>query len=153
MQHKVRAVTEADVDLLFEWSNDPVTRRNSFSSDPIPFEHHQQWLSKLLGDPLQRAYLLVNPEPIGLVRFRIGSAEPCQAELSYSIGPQHRGKRLATPLLRLGIEQLRQDLGAPVALLARVKHDNEPSIRALRQAGFELQPGSAEDLVFFQLCP
>jgi len=145
MQLSMREVGVDDVNLLFDWSNDPATRKNSFSPEPIPFDTHQHWFRELLQDPGQRAYLLLEAEPVGLVRFRIQQGEPCQAVLSYSIAPQHRGRGLAAPLLNLGTEKLRLEVGVPITITAKVKNDNQASLKALTRAGFFLKSSDLEE--------
>ena len=43
---EVRVVKENDVDLIFNWSNDPLVRSQSFLSDPINFKEHEKWFKK-----------------------------------------------------------------------------------------------------------
>lgn len=39
----LRKAEQSDMDLLFEWANDPAVRKNSFRSDPIPYADHVKW--------------------------------------------------------------------------------------------------------------
>ncbi|MBI4644486.1 MAG: UDP-2,4-diacetamido-2,4,6-trideoxy-beta-L-altropyranose hydrolase, partial [Deltaproteobacteria bacterium] len=47
----LRAAVKDDCRMLWEWANDPEVRKNSFSSDPIPWEQHVSWFESKLRDP------------------------------------------------------------------------------------------------------
>ncbi|MDD4249869.1 MAG: UDP-2,4-diacetamido-2,4,6-trideoxy-beta-L-altropyranose hydrolase, partial [Methanosarcina sp.] len=47
---RVRHARPSDEALLLAWANDPETRQNSFSSDPIPAEKHHCWFRNRLRD-------------------------------------------------------------------------------------------------------
>ena len=38
-----------DMDMLFQWANDVVLRKNSFSMVPIAYEEHIAWFKKIRG--------------------------------------------------------------------------------------------------------
>ena len=38
MRLSLREVTAKDMDLLYEWANDPTVRQNAFHTEPIPYE-------------------------------------------------------------------------------------------------------------------
>ena len=46
---KVRRVSAADAALLWEWRNNDLVRRNSFSTGMIPWEDHQRWFAAQLA--------------------------------------------------------------------------------------------------------
>ena len=48
-----------DRKLLFDWRNDPLVRRNSFTTDPIAWEDHVRWFGRLMDDPQARQYILM----------------------------------------------------------------------------------------------
>ena len=48
MQQYLRKATIEDMDLLFQWANDPVVRKNSFSTAEISYEEHTKWYHNLL---------------------------------------------------------------------------------------------------------
>ena len=39
----LRTADENDMDLLFQWANDPDVRKNSFHSEPISYETHKKY--------------------------------------------------------------------------------------------------------------
>ena len=50
MRLSLREVTAKDMDLLYEWANDPTVRQNAFHTEPIPYEDHKMWFAKNLAD-------------------------------------------------------------------------------------------------------
>src|SRR4051794_2784713 len=99
----LRPANADDVEVLFIWANDPVTRAQSFSSDPIPWEGHVAWFSRVLADPDRVIWLLEDRGvPVGSIRF---DAEGERAVVSVQISPEHRkrgfGHRLVSEASRL----------------------------------------------------
>ena len=43
----LREATIEDRDLLYEWANDPETRRASFNTDRINYEEHCRWFERI----------------------------------------------------------------------------------------------------------
>ena len=98
----VREAAVGDEDLLLEWANDPLTRRNSFNPAIIGAEEHHRWLRHRLR-PGQRGLLLVietqDGVPLATVRF-----DPIATgwRLNYSVGAQYRGRGLGRPVAGAG---------------------------------------------------
>lgn len=42
----LRNASCSDMDILYKWANDPDTRLNAFSTDPIPYAVHKEWFQK-----------------------------------------------------------------------------------------------------------
>ncbi len=97
--------------LLWRWRNDPQTRANSRSSDPVSWEEHAKWFK-------EKQNIYVAWVPVGTVRVDDG-------EVSLTVAPEHRGNGYAAPMIR-----------AANGVRAWVKADNEPSLRAFRSAGY-----------------
>ena len=59
MQQYLRKATIEDMDLLFQWANDSVVRKNSFSTAEISYEEHMKWYHNLLKreDCMQYIYM------------------------------------------------------------------------------------------------
>jgi RimJ/RimL family protein N-acetyltransferase len=128
----VRPATPEDLDLTWEWSNDPDVRRQSFESASIPRHRHEEWFARRLADP-EGDFLIVESDgvPVGQARF-----EGTPTTLGYLVGPASRGRGLASPLLvAAGRQHFRRHPAGEV--IALVKPDNRASVRALDLAGFE----------------
>lgn len=131
----VRPAVESDREILFAWANDPLTRAQSFSRTPIPWETHCAWLASVLDDPGRLLYLVVAPadEPVGQVRFDgSGSGE---AVISISLAPAWRGRGLAASAIRLAMDRARRDAGV-VRVHAFIRPENRVSRQAFARAGY-----------------
>lgn len=132
MRH--RPATRDDAALLFAWANDPETRRQSFTTEPIAWETHVAWLERRLADSL--ILIFENPEPVGVVRIQDGV-------ISITVAPEHRGKGYATPMIREA---------AQPGTIAEVKPDNVASLRAFAAAGF-VEISRTPELLMLRLQP
>ncbi len=127
----VRPATSADTALLLEWRNDPLTRRWSRSADPVSMADHTAWLSRVLADA-DRHLLVAEHEgrPVGTVRFdREGEAW----EVSITVAPAARGRRLAVPMLLAAERRL-----GPAVIRANVHSANAASLALFRRAGYRV---------------
>src|SRR2546430_6681210 len=67
-----REARMADADVLWRWTNDRETRRNSFTTSAIPYEQHVAWLAERLGSDATRIWIFSDGDvPVGQVRFDI----------------------------------------------------------------------------------
>ena len=101
----LRHACEDDAKMLWEWANNPEVRVVSFSSKPIPWGEHVQWLKSRLNDPNCIFYIAINSDgiPIGQVRYDI---EGNEAVISISIDKKFRGEGYGSILIQLGSQKL-----------------------------------------------
>ena len=131
-----KAVIE-DIDLLFEWANDPTVRRNSFNSAPISYENHVKWLRNVLESKDICQYILMdNGTPVGQIRLTI---EDDMAEIGYSISSENRGKGYGHIILQLMAEEVHKNIPGIRRLIAKVKQENRASRRLFESAGYEMK--------------
>ena len=130
----VRPAALEDADRLLQWRNDPVTRGNSFRTEPIGVEEHRVWLRRTLEDPGTRMYIgMRGSTPCGVVRFE--SRSDGASEANIALDPAFRGQGLAASVLRLARTQYIAD-GGKDRTTARVKATNVASLRAFERAGY-----------------
>jgi spore coat polysaccharide biosynthesis predicted glycosyltransferase SpsG/RimJ/RimL family protein N-acetyltransferase len=148
---RLRPVQARDAAQLLAWTNDPATRQQSFDPAPVPLARHEAWLAGQLAQPTRYLLLLAETidtgEPAGLIRFAINREnsdnEPgTTATLSYSLGPAHRGRGWAAPLLLAGTRAVLAAFPQVARVLGEVKADNVASVRAFGRAGFGEVTGS-----------
>ena len=134
---RLRRVEERDCRLLWEWANDPAVRAASFSSEYIPWEHHQDWFGAKLADPNAVLYLVANPDnvSIGQVRYQV---EGPRAQLSVSLAPEFRGKGYGHRIVAMAGEELFRSTNV-TTIDAYVKPANEASLELFLRAGFKQQ--------------
>lgn len=129
----VRKIENRDKKITYEWANDEVTRKNSFNTNPIQYEDHEQWFSKKLTD--SNAYYLiceVDGTSAGLVRFDLNDTG---ATIGILVDKQFRGKGLATVFLKEACILFRQGFSQPI--FAFIKEENLASVKSFGKAGFD----------------
>ena len=127
-----------DSDALFAWRNDPLTRRNSRNTDPVPREDHDRWFARMLERP--EGHLCVGEasgERVGVVRFDLLGA--CMFEVSITVAPSLRFRGHGRRLLGIALKTM-----APCVLIAEIKDGNVASKRLFASCGFQLI-GYSED--------
>ena len=147
----LRSVTMDDAQILFDWANDPETRRNSFSTKPIVWDEHVNWLVRKLRDKTSRIYILSNEiDDIGTIRLDFQEKEESYL-ISYSVGSCFRGQGYGTKILRLAEDQakrLKKDNPNAKAIVGKVKGENIASIRCFEKAGFQRSQEKPSEIVF-----
>ncbi|MBK4731005.1 UDP-2,4-diacetamido-2,4,6-trideoxy-beta-L-altropyranose hydrolase [Oxynema sp. CENA135] len=134
---RLRSPQDRDCRLLWQWANDPDVRNTSFSSDPIPWEHHVQWWRSHLNNPNSLIYLALDRDDraIGSIRYLIVENE---AVVSINIDRQFRGLGYGTHLIRLGTQKLFLNTTVPI-VHAYIKPTNKPSIKAFSKCHFKFK--------------
>ncbi|MBI3608057.1 MAG: GNAT family N-acetyltransferase [Nitrospirae bacterium] len=126
-----------DIELLWQWRNDPVVRQHSFNSDPIPWATHQRWCSQKMSSSSTKIYTLEDSgKPVGQIRYeRMNDAT---AEIGgISIATEERGKGYGKTILTQTIPIVTADLKVK-NLTALVKEENIASARMFLSSGFYL---------------
>lgn len=128
---RIRKASINDAEILFNWANDPYTRKNSFDSTIIKWNDHLLWLKKKLGDPNSIIYILLyNKKPIGVVRFEVKK----DASIGITVAPNHRGLGLGSEILKIACNTFWEN--SAVNILAYIKKGNIASQRVFEKAGF-----------------
>ena len=130
----LRRTVDSDCRCFWEWANDPGTRADHFTNDPIPWERHIEWFRTRMADPNSILYTAVNRagDPIGMVRYQL---DGWRATLSINLGAAFRAKGNGRKILFLVTEELFQT-SRVTAIDAFVRTSNQPSIRLFEGAGF-----------------
>ncbi|SMO87680.1 GNAT family N-acetyltransferase [Fodinibius sediminis] len=129
----LREVKKEDIQSIYEWANDPVTREQSYSNSEISFEEHRSWFKRKLED--EKCHFLIfieNNTKIGIIRFDFKNGHWI---VSINIAPNHRGNGYAEGMLRNSYHYLREYDENPV--YAYIKKDNVASIKVFERAGYK----------------
>jgi RimJ/RimL family protein N-acetyltransferase len=130
---KLRKAAKEDVNLIFDWSNDDLVRKQSYSSDKIELKNHIKWYNSKYQDPKSLFLILeLRNKPFGLVRFDIQKEN---AIVGVLIGSNYRGKGLSINSLILACSEYFKSNDQPI--LAYIKETNKASISAFGKAGFQ----------------
>lgn len=139
MELSLRPAGPEDIDLLYRWANDPVTRQNGFHTEQISYEEHRAWYAGVMQDDSTLLYIcLEDHKPVGQIRLRI---EEGQALISYSVDPENRGRGVGTSLLGLAEERLKGEYPEGGLLVGEVKYENTASLRAFEKNGYTREDG------------
>ena len=129
--------TEKDCRLVFNLSNDPVVRANSFSTEKIEYASHLQWYENVVIDYNLLFFLVFEKDDfVGQIRFKRGFEYAAECVISLSIAEQFRGKGIALAFLKLGMTELKKNWGGIKSIAAEVKVENTASNKLFESAGF-----------------
>lgn len=131
----LRPIKEEDCDLLFEWLNDSEVRQMSFNTDPVLYDEHKEWFSKMLCSSLTHIFIIcVDEKPVGQIRIYI---EKNEGIISFSIDKNYRGCGYGSKALRKIIDVVKK-LGIKAdKLIGKVKYENMFSRKAFHKAGYK----------------
>ncbi len=133
----LREATMQDMNLIYEWANDPVVRINSFNSEQIQYETHVKWYNRVMLDESVLQFILMDDDiPVGQIRLNIDRDE---AEIGYSIAKDYRGKGYGHKVLQLVVDEVKENYPEIKSLVAKVKPDNIASSKLFEQEGYEMK--------------
>lgn len=135
-----RSITLKDADLLLDWRNDTVTRKNSLGGNKISKREHMKWIKSMLAHKADNLLLIAEWEgkPIGSFRidkFKIPEniTVPDMRLISYVVAPEYRHKGFGYAIVREGCVSYGQEYN----LIAKIKGSNEASKKILEACDFE----------------
>lgn len=138
---QTRLATEADMQDLLDWRNDPQTRRMSFDGEPVASSDHEAWFRRSLSSRYRVIVIGIHRgQKVGMVRF---DREARIAVVGISLNPAFRGRGLAARLLTES-EPLIPASWRIEALKAAIKVANLPSLKAFERAGYRSGGDKAE---------
>jgi RimJ/RimL family protein N-acetyltransferase len=128
----IRLVKENDIRFVYNLSNEPLVRENSYNSDKITFENHEKWFNNQLIKNKEVFYILeYDNKPYGQVRFTVKESFSI---IGIAISSKNRGMGLATQSLILSTEKYFQKYNLPI--YAYIKKTNMVSVNSFKKAGF-----------------
>lgn len=139
---RLRPARKEDVRLLWEWANDAAVREASFTSEPIPWQRHEQWFDQKLSDPGCLIFIGVDDRDRPVGQVRLDETVAGEAEIDVSIEPSRRGKGYGSRLISLVLQEMER-VSQIRTFHAWVKPQNSRSGRAFENAGF-VQAGCAD---------
>lgn len=145
--------TVDDIDMVYDWSNDPLVRQNSFSQEFISYEEHKNWILKYLkaDNNQHRLFILYNNNnAVGLVRLDFCSAFE-EWRISYLVAAEFRGKGLSKDILKSALLKFTIDRPDITNLYAEVKYGNKASQKTFSRIGFLKQWSDKEDVLIYRI--
>ncbi len=154
----LRTVSEKDAQILFDWTNDPVTRQNSFRAEPVIWEEHVNWLQQKLKDSNSLFFIMTDGQnDCGTIRIDWKESDNMISEnyglISFSIAPVYRGKGLGEKILVLAEQSIKakqtiKDKQPIKFLVGEVKTENVTSRKCFEKNNYLLEKESDGELVF-----
>ena len=127
----LREVKKSDWKVLLEWRNDKITSQNSFNSDLVSASEHKEYIKNTITNPNRTLFILeYNEIPVGTIRE--DRLEKDELELSYTISPMYRGKKIGQIMMSLYL------IDTEGSFLCEVKEENISSIKMIEKLGFKL---------------
>ena len=129
----LREATIDDVDMYFDWVNDPEVRKSALNPAIIAIEHHIKWFNKQITS--NEAFMYVyecDGVAIGQTRFNIIDGI---AYIDYSIDEFARGKGIGYCMLQEAIKRFFNMNN--VLIVAEVKKTNSASISIFEKLHFD----------------
>ena len=128
----LREVKKSDWKVLLEWRNDKITRQNSFNSELVSINEHKEYINHAITNPNRKLFILeYNEIPVGTIR-EDKLEKGGEFELSYTISPLYRGKRIGQIIMSLYLIERKG------TFLCEVKEENIPSIKMIEKWGFKI---------------
>ncbi len=119
-----------DTDLIYDWQNQPETRRYARNAEVPNYDEHKNWIAQSLQNEKKWPYIvLANGDPVGFARLDL--SDDGIYEVSLLISQNHYGKGYAGKALNL-LSELHSDK----ALHAEVFDENKASIAVFSKAGY-----------------
>lgn len=131
----LREATAADGRLLREWRNDDATRVWFFDPEPVSRAEHERWLAAKLADPAAKLLIIRDERQRDIGQVRLEPDGEKGADISISIAAAARDRGYGAAALRLACRYAAEVMGIET-VTARIKADNQASIRAFAKAGF-----------------
>ena len=131
-EFKIRRATPADIEKVFQLSNDPVVRANSINTEKIKWEEHVSWFENRIKKAEEPFFIVQSFEGELIAQVRFDKKQ--ETIISISITEAFRGKGLASKIIQKSSaeSQLKK-------IIAYVKEDNLVSQKAFLKAGYQLR--------------
>lgn len=132
-----RKVNINDLNVFFNWINDPLVRKLSFNSKKVTLKEHEKWFLNKIKDSncIMLLFLKAN-NPIGQVRIEKETLN--QAVISISISNENRGKGYSVDMLKKASKYFLSK-NPEFIINAYIKNNNLNSIKSFEKASFKFQ--------------
>ena len=98
---------------------------------------HVEWFNRIITDDYVALYIMMERNiPIGQIGLNIDGNE---AEISYSISANFRGKGYGRKILQLMADEVQRNFHHSTSLISKAKSDNISSIKLFENYGFYIK--------------
>lgn len=124
-------------DRRYVWkvNNDPSVRERSISTESIPWEDHIEWYEEVMADPDRLLYVTQHHgDDCGVVRYDL-DRQAGEAEISIALQESFRGRHIGRRVIESTSSAILEHEDVD-AVVAHVRPDNTPSMKAFEAAGY-----------------
>lgn len=132
---KIRKAEINDSKEIWEWRNDPHTRKMFANTEIIPWENHNKWFNTVLVSNKNHILIAYNEEmKIGMIRFDLINNN--SAEISLNFNPEARGKGFGNIAL---IESIAFIIDKKIEIITtRVRKENVVALKVWKKSNFHI---------------
>lgn len=125
--------TIEDINVIFKWRNDNLSRRFSFNTKPINKKDHSEWFKSCLNSKNNYYYICYfRKKKIAFVKYELNKKN--RYFVSINLNPSFRNKGLAAKVL---IDtQLQKEIKKIDIVFAKIKKNNLRSLSSFKNAGY-----------------
>ncbi len=99
-----RKVILEDRKVIWEWWNDPITRKMMKLNEYVPWDDHVKWFEDTIYSDRRVLFIsMKDNQKLGVVRFDLKDNETY--EVSINLNPEYRGKGNASKILKSSINE------------------------------------------------
>jgi len=137
-EHKLefRRAGQSDSRSIYEWRVHPRARAASRNESEFSFESHKDWFERVLKDK-KRVIYMASERGIKIGQIRFDQHGETESEVSVSINPEKYGQGYGSVIIRDGSEKYLAEHSNVNVIIAEINPDNNASIRAFENAGYE----------------
>lgn len=130
----IRPACPEDEEILFLWRNDPWIVQQGLSQQTVTRDEHHRWFLQSVEGVERELFLVeIDGNPTGMIRYDFKS--PDEAEVSIYLLPPFPGHGYGQQVILATVPEIFVRRGIK-CIIARVRHDNERSLRFFRRLGF-----------------
>lgn len=134
---KYRKANIDDVELFFNWANDPLVRSNSYQKEMIIYENHVNWFSNQINSDNNYFYVFLNESDLPVGQVRINKSGGDQAIIGLMIDAKFRGKGFAKEMITKASDAF-LSVNSSFTILAYIFKINKSSINSFINANYKL---------------
>ncbi len=131
-----RKATIDDVELFFNWANDPLVRSNSYQKEMIVYENHVNWFNNQINSGTNYFYVFLNESNLPVGQVRINKSKEDQAIIGLMIDAKFRGNGFAKEMITKASDDFLSVNGS-FTILAYIFKMNKSSINSFTNANYK----------------
>lgn len=137
MDYCLRALSEKDKEMIFNWRNTEHIRMNMYNDQPIAYEDHSRWFEDMLNNQKDYYRLFIyQHKPLGLISFKNLNQQNQTCVWGFYIGESNAPKGSGTIMGCLGLDYAFHCLSMR-KIIGEVLSFNKKSERFHQKLGFK----------------